>query len=181
MEANPHQVPQPRPENAQKLADTVARLLTRDEKGELEIVRAIRKVMDEAVPIPGTKVRFGLDAVLGLIPGVGDAGSAAVGAYLLRAAHNLGVPTVVMVRMLGHILIDAVLGLVPIIGDYLDVLYKANAKNARLIEEAVVTRETTVKASWWRLFGVFAAFLTIVIGGFVGTVFLAKWLWTSVF
>ncbi len=157
------------------------RLLTRDERGELEIVRTIRRVMDEAVTLPGTNKKFGLDAILGLIPGVGDAGSAAVGAYLLRAAHNLGVPTVVMVRMLGNLLFDAVLGLVPIVGDYLDMLYKANAKNARLIEEAVLNRETTERASWWRLVGVFAAFLVIVLGGFVGTVLLAKWLWTSVF
>lgn len=181
MEANAHQIPQPRPEEAPRLADTVARLLTRDERGELEIVRAIRKVMDEAVPVPGTRIRFGLDALLGLIPGVGDAGSAAVSAYLLRAAHNLGVPTVVMVRMLGNIFVDALIGFVPVIGDYLDVLYKANAKNARLIEEAVVNRETTAKASWWRLVAVFAAFLVIVLGGFVGTVLLTKWLWTSVF
>lgn len=162
------------------MTDAVAKLLTRDEKGELDIVRNIRKVMDEAVGVPGTRIKFGLDAILGLIPGVGDVSSAAVGAYLLKAAHNLGVPTVVMVRMLANLGIDALIGLVPLIGDYLDVLYKANAKNARLIEEAVVNRETTARASWWRLAGVFAAFIAIVLGGFVGTVLLAKWLWTSV-
>lgn len=179
MEAYTHQIPQRGPEDPSRLADTVAKLLTRDEKGELEVVRAIRKVMDEAVPIPGTKMKFGLDSVLGLIPGVGDAGSAAIGAYLLRAAHNLGVPTIVMVRMLVNLTIDAAIGVIPIVGDYLDVLYKANAKNARLIEEAVVNRETTVQASWWRLAGVFTVFLAIVFGGFLGTVLLAKWVWTS--
>lgn len=179
MEAYTHQIPQRRPEDPPRLTDTVAKLLPRDEKGELEIVRAIRKVMDEAVPIPGTRMKFGLDSILGLIPGVGDASGAAVGAYLLRAAHNLGVPTVVMVRMLVNLTIDAAIGVIPIVGDYFDVLFKANSKNARLIEAAVMNRETTVRASWWRLAGVFTVFLAIVLGGFVGTVLLAKWVWTS--
>ncbi len=179
MEANTHQIPKPGPQEAPRLADTVAALLTRDEKGELAIVRALRKWMDEAVTVPGTKIKFGLDSVIGLIPGVGDASSAAIGAYMLQAAHKLGVPTVVLVRMLFNLFIDALIGLIPIVGDYLDVLYKANAKNARLIEEAVVNRETTARASWFRLVGVFAVFLLIVFGGLVGTVFVVKWLWTA--
>ena len=155
-------------------------LLTPDEKGELEIVRAIRKVMDEAVPVPGTKIKFGLDAVLGLIPGIGDLGSAAVGAYILRAGARLGVPTIVLVQMLLNLLIDAAIGVIPIVGDYLDVLYKANAKNARLVEEAVANRETAARASWFKLIAVMAAFAVIVAGGIVGTVFLAKWAWNQV-
>jgi hypothetical protein len=180
VEAHPHQVPKSGPEEAPRLEDAVAKLLTRDEKGELEIVRQLRKWMDEAVTVPGTKLKVGLDAVIGLIPGIGDASSAAIGAYMLNAAHKLGVPTIVMVRMLFNLFIDALIGLIPIVGDYLDVLYKANAKNARLIEEAVVNRETTVRSSWWRLVGVFAVFLLIVFGGIVGTVFFVKWLWTAI-
>ena len=177
MEAHPHQAPKSGPEEAPRLEDAVAALLSRDEKGELAIVRLIRKWMDEAVTVPGTKLKVGLDAVIGLIPGVGDAGSAAIGAYMLNAAHKLGVPTIVMVRMLFNLFIDALIGLIPIVGDYLDVLYKANSKNAKLIEEAVLNRETTARASWWRLVGVFAVFVLIVLGGLVGAVFLAKWLW----
>lgn len=179
MEAHPHQAPKPGPEEAPRLDDAVAALLSRDEKGELAIVRQLRKWLDEAVTIPGIKKKFGLDAIIGLIPGVGDASSAAIGAYMLSAAHRLGVPTIVMVRMLFNLFIDALIGLIPVVGDYLDVLYKANAKNARLIEEAVVNRETTVRASWWRLVGVLAVFAAIVAGGIVGTVFLVKWLWSA--
>jgi hypothetical protein len=133
--------------------------------------------MDEAVTIPGTRLKVGLDALLGLLPGIGDIGSAAISAYLLRVAARLGVPTVVQVRMLLNILIDTVLGMVPIVGDYLDMLFKANAKNAALIVNAVENRATAGRSSWFALVGVFLAFALIVGGGFVGAVFLAKWVW----
>ena len=177
MEAHAHQAPESGPKEAPRLEDTVAKLLTRDEKGELEIIRQIRKWMDEAVTLPGTKLKFGLDPIIGLIPGIGDLSSAAIGAYVLKAANKLGVPTIVMVRMLFNLAIDALIGLIPIVGDYLDVLYKANSKNVALVEQSILNRETTARSSWWRLAGVFAVFFLIVLGGFVGAVFLAKWLW----
>ena len=178
MEANAHQAPESGPQNRPGLA-TLKQLLTRDQQGELEIVRKIAKAMDELITIPGTKIKVGLDPIIGLIPGVGDAGSAAIGAYLIRAANRLGVPAIVQMRMLLNLLIDTLIGLVPIIGDYLDVLYKANAKNAALVEKAVVNRETTARSSWLTFIGVFAAFFLIVIGGIVGTVFLVKWAWNA--
>ena len=156
----------------------MAALLTRDEKGELALIRQIRKWMDEAVTVPGSNLKVGLDAIIGLIPGVGDLSSAAIGGYILHAANKLGVPTVVMVRMLFNLVIDALIGIIPIVGDYLDVLYKANSKNVALVEQAILNRENTARSSWWRLTAVFAAFILIVLGGFVGAVFLAKWIWT---
>lgn len=177
MEAHPHQAPESRPQDAPRVEDAVARLLTRDEKGELEFIRQIRKWMDEAITLPGTNLKVGLDPIIGLIPGIGDLSSAAIGAYVLRAANRLGVPTVVMVRMLFNLVIDTLIGVIPVVGDYLDVLYKANSKNVALVEQAIVNRETTARSSWWRLVGVLAVFVLIVLGGFVGAVFLAKWLW----
>jgi hypothetical protein len=125
-------------------------------------------------------VKVGLDALLGLIPGVGDVGSAAVGAYLLRAAVRLGVPSVVIARMLLNVLIDTVIGLIPFVGDLLDVLYRANAKNARLIVEAVEDRRAAARGSWLKLIGAFLVFALIVGGGIVGTVFALKALWNAV-
>ena len=145
---------------------------------DLQRARQIAMLLDAQFNVAG--IRFGMDAIVGLIPGVGDAGSAAVGAYLLRAAARLGVPTVVIARMLLNVLIDAAIGLIPIVGDYLDVLYKANAKNARLVIDAVENRTTTNRASWFKLLAMFAVFLTIVVGGLVGTVFVVKWVWNAV-
>ncbi len=178
VEAYAHQASLPLAEEIPEL--TPVRVLpSTAQRADLEIVRAIRKVMDEAVPVPGTKVKFGLDALLGLIPGVGDVSSAAIGAYILRAGARLGVPTIVLVQMLFNLLIDAVLGLIPVVGDFLDVLYRANSKNAALVEAAVANRQTTARSSWLKLIGVFAAFAVIVVGGIIGTVLLTKWAWNS--
>ena len=159
---------------------TNVRLLpTEAQEAELAVVRGIAKVMDEAVTIPSTRFKVGLDAVLGLIPGVGDVGSAAVGAYLLRAAVRLGVPSVVIARMLLNVLIDAALGIIPFVGDFLDVMYKANAKNARLIVEAVEDRRATARGSWLKLIAAFGLFALIVGGGIVAAVFALKALWNA--
>ncbi|HEY1188612.1 MAG TPA: DUF4112 domain-containing protein [Gemmata sp.] len=178
MEANAHQAPELRPQEVPELT-TVRILPSQQEEAELLIIRGIAKVMDEAVTIPNTNVKIGLDAVLGLIPIIGDLGSAAVGAYLLRAAARLNVPTVVIARMLLNLLIDASLGLIPIVGDYLDILYKANAKNARLVLEAVENRTSAARYGWFKLIGTFTAFALIVGGGLVGTVYAFKWLWNA--
>lgn len=155
----------------------MAAALAPDERAELAVIRGIRKVMDDAVALPNTNIKIGLDSVLGLIPGVGDLGSAAVGAYVLSAANKLGVPTIVMVRMLFNLAVDAAVGMIPLVGDVFDVLYRANAKNVALVERAVLDRTTTARASWWRMAGVFAVFGAVVVGGLVGTVAVAKWLW----
>ncbi len=178
MEANTYQVPQRGPQEVPELT-TVRILPTQAEQAELAIIRALAKVMDEAVTLPNTNLKVGLDALLGLLPVVGDLSSAAIGAYILRAATRLGVPSVVIAQMLLNLLIDAVLGMVPIFGDYLDVLYKANVKNVALIERAIENRRTAAASSWFKLIGTFGAFALIVGGGIVGTVFAVKWLWNA--
>lgn len=140
-------------------------------------MRAFATLMDSAFTIPGTRLKVGLDSILGLLPGIGDVGSAAISAYLFRTAHRLGVPLVVQVRMLLNILIDTVLGLVPFVGDFLDIVHKANAKNAALIVESVENRGIARRSSWLAVVGIALAFVAIVAGGFVGTVLVAKWVW----
>jgi hypothetical protein len=94
VEAHAHQIPERGPQNPPELT-TVTILPPHEERAELENVRRVAEVMDDAVALPGTRLKVGLDAVLGLIPGLGDLGSAAIGAYLLRSASRLGVPAVV--------------------------------------------------------------------------------------
>ncbi|MBY0458189.1 MAG: DUF4112 domain-containing protein [Gemmataceae bacterium] len=179
MEANAHQVPEPGPQRPPEL--TQVRILpSNEQEAELVIIRGLAKVMDEAVTIPNTNVKVGLDALLGLIPVIGDLGSAAVGMYIVRAAARLNVPTVVLARMMLNLAIDSALGIIPIVGDYLDILYKANAKNARLVVESVENRGATARGSWLKLAGTFAAFVLIVGGGMVATVAGLKWLWNAV-
>ena len=179
MEAHAYQAPKSRPEEARGL--TPVTILPRDEvEADLTIIRGIAKVMDEIVSVPGTRIKFGLDSIIGLIPVVGDAGSAAVSAYLLRAASRLGVPVIVQLRMLMNILVDAVLGVIPFVGDALDVMYKANARNARLVLQSVEHRGPSERSSWFIFIGMLLAMVAIVAGSFVGMIFLARWAWNAV-
>ena len=96
--------------------------------------RSIARLLDTAVRIPGTNIRFGLDAVLGLIPGVGDFAGAALSGYVLLTAARAGAPTTLLARMLANVGLDALVGAVPVLGDLFDVAFKANARNAALLD-----------------------------------------------
>jgi hypothetical protein len=92
--------------------------------------------LDDALRVPGTKIGFGLDAILGfLAPGLGDAATGVASLGLLLLAFKRGLPRVVLARMLGNLALDAVLGAVPVVGDLFDVAWKANRKNLELIEQ----------------------------------------------
>ena len=91
-------------------------------------------MLDEAVRIPGTNIRIGLDALFGLIPGGGDvAGGLFSGLIILQAARD-GAPTPVLGRMLANVAIDVVVGTIPLIGDLFDVAWRANSRNVRLLD-----------------------------------------------
>jgi hypothetical protein len=96
-------------------------------------IESLSRVMDSMVAIPGTNVRLGVDALLGLIPVVGDVISQAISAYLIWEARQLGVSRFTMARMLGNSLVDTVIGAVPLAGDVFDVAFRANMKNLRLL------------------------------------------------
>lgn len=105
-----------------------------EERRQLEEqLRALARLMDNAIEIPGTGWRIGLDPILGLFPGAGDAVSLLVSAYIVAAARRLGVPRRVLARMVGNIALDAVVGAVPLLGDIFDAAFKANVRNLRLL------------------------------------------------
>jgi hypothetical protein len=106
-----------------------------DEHRRLERLRRIATLLDNAVPIPGTKYRVGLDPILGLIPGIGDAIGAAMAGYILVEAVRFGVPRSVLVRMLLNVGLDTAVGAVPGLGDLFDFVWKADAKNLALLHE----------------------------------------------
>lgn len=104
------------------------------ERGHAERVRAMARLLDTAVRIPGTPVRFGLDAVLGLIPGVGDVVGAAASGYIVLAAARLGAPPTVLLRMLLNVGVDTLVGAVPLLGDLFDLGWRSNTRNVALLE-----------------------------------------------
>jgi len=90
-------------------------------------------LFDTAVLIPGTNIRFGLEALLRLWPGVGDAAASMLSLYLLYEASRLGVPRLLIGRMLANVVLEGVLGAVPIAGDAFDVFFRANRRNIALL------------------------------------------------
>ena len=113
------------------------------------VVRAERlaRLMDRAFRLPGTRIRLGLDSLLGLVPGVGDTLALAPSAYILAEAHRLGVPRRDLTRMAGNIGIDWLIGLVPLIGDIFDVGWKANMRNTAILRAHVERSPETKRAA----------------------------------
>ena len=93
----------------------------------------IAKLLDVAFILPGTKVRYGVDGIIGLIPVVGDIIATALSLWVVREARALGAPWHLTARMLGNVAIQGVVGAVPVAGDAFDVLFRANMRNARLL------------------------------------------------
>lgn len=110
-------------------------------------VDRLARILDRAVGIPGTNIRFGLDSILGLVPGMGDVATGALSIYIILEAARLGVPRATLVRMLGNVAIDTVGGSVPIVGDLFDVAWKSNSRNVELLQRHVGAPITTGKAS----------------------------------
>jgi hypothetical protein len=92
-------------------------------------------LLDTAFLIPGTNIRFGLDALIGLVPGIGDAVTTAMSLFIVHEAHQLGAPAHTIARMLGNVAIDGVVGAVPLVGDAFDVMWRSNRRNMRLLRE----------------------------------------------
>jgi len=105
--------------------------LTREQR--VARLEAVAKLLDVAFILPGTKVRYGIDGLIGLIPVVGDIIATALSLWLVREARALGAPWHVTTRMLGNVAFQGLVGTVPVAGDAIDVLFRANMRNARLL------------------------------------------------
>jgi len=101
---------------------------------EIRWIESIATLMDSKFTLPGTRFKFGLDPIIGLIPGIGDITSFAVSGLLVMIMARHGATGKVIILMLLNILLDAVLGGIPIIGNLFDFVYKANNKNIRLLK-----------------------------------------------
>jgi hypothetical protein len=118
------------------LADTDEKHgLTRTTNARLFQARKLARLLDRAVRIPGTNISFGLDALLGLIPGGGDVAGAIFSSYLILLGSRMGLPAHVLTRMIGNVAIDTLGGSVPILGDLFDVAWKSNTRNLEILEQ----------------------------------------------
>ncbi len=96
---------------------------------------SLARFLDSAVRVPGTNIRFGADALLNLIPGVGTLTSKGMSAYLIWEARRLGVPMSTLLRMMGNVGVDFVISAIPLVGWVGDVFYRSNLRNMDLLRE----------------------------------------------
>lgn len=100
-------------------------------------VERIARLLDGAIAVPGTSVTIGLDAVVGLVPVVGDAAGLLASCWLILEAQRLGAPERMLRRMAFNVALDAAVGAIPLVGDVADVLFRANMRNLALIREHI--------------------------------------------
>lgn len=131
----------------------------------------LARLLDTAVRVPGTNVRFGLDAVLGLVPGVGDLAGAAMAGYIVLVAVRAGAPATVLTRMLLNVGLDTVVGSVPVVGDLFDVAWRSNARNVALLDRHLAEPAPTRAASRLVVWGVLLGIALLAVAGLV-----AAWL-----
>ncbi|MEO1465439.1 MAG: DUF4112 domain-containing protein, partial [Cyanobacteria bacterium J06633_1] len=110
---------------------------------KLSRLRRLSKLLDNAISIPGTKISFGLDPLIGLLPGGGDTLTGGIAAYIVVEAARMGIPRDILWKMVGNILIDSCAGTVPVVGDLFDLGWKANVKNIELLEKHLDIAESS--------------------------------------
>jgi len=127
----------------------------------------ITHLLDQAARVPGTSFRFGLDPIIGLIPGLGDAFTALIGMYGLVVARQLGAPVSIQLRMLWNLGVDTIVGAIPLFGDLFDFAFRANTRNRVLLERWLASPRTTHRTS--------ALFLLLLLALMVGLIVGAVW------
>ena len=107
-------------------------------------------LLDNSIVIPGTRFRIGLDAIVGLIPGLGDVLGVVASSYIVREAARLGAPPSLLIRMAFNVAVEGIIGLMPFVGDVFDAVWKANQRNFALLEQHLDHPRRAAKSS--RLF-----------------------------
>jgi hypothetical protein len=142
----------------------------RSRANALAEIETLAWVLDNSIPVPGTGGRrFGVDAVIGLVPIAGDLVSGVIGLYLIWRGSRLGVPKIVLARMLTNSAIDLSIGAIPFIGDVFDLWFKANTRNMNLMKRRLTDPAASTRDDWLVVGGLALAVIgTIVLGaGFV--------------
>ena len=121
-------------------------------------------LLDSSIPLPGTRFRIGIDAILGLVPGLGDLAGVLLSSYIVREAARVGAPPSVLTRMAFNVAVEGLVGLVPFAGDVFDAVWKANQRNYALLEAHLQDPRRTVRSS--------RIFVAILIAGLVAFVVL---------
>jgi hypothetical protein len=152
-----------------KILDADWEVLPPEEKNKRKALEPIFKwlayIMDEVVRVPGTQFRFGLDPLLGLIPGIGDTSSALVSAFALIQAVRIGVPRVLIMRMALNVFVNELIGVVPVVGDAFSFWFKSNARNYEIIKHHRLGTNAPKRSDWLFVIGILLLLFVIVCVG----------------
>lgn len=135
-------------------------------------------LLDSSLPIPGTRLSIGLDALIGLFPVLGDVIGVVLSSYILKEAAALGVSRSILLRMAFNVGVEGLVGMIPFAGDVFDAAFKANQRNVRLLNAYLDAPRQATRASrafiFWLSFAVAGLLLFTCVAGFL----LARWLWS---
>ena len=147
---------------------------------DVELSRRLARILDDAVTVPGTRFGIGLDAVIGLVPGIGDFVGSALSGVIVRDAIRARVPMRVLARMGLNLVVDALLGIVPGVGDVADVVHRATRKNVRLLLRELEKQPLREPPSLAYVVGACALMVLPVLAGLavavLGVWLLVRWL-----
>jgi len=146
----------------------------------IQRLRKLSRLLDNAIAIPGTTFRVGLDPILGLIPGAGDFVGTALSAYIVVEAARLGIPRATLGKMVSNILLESVVGAIPLVGDWFDFAWKANTKNMELLEAHLGVSPASQKVNRWFVFLLVAGLFIVGIGLVTFSVLVIKLLLNAV-
>ncbi len=148
---------------------------------ELEL---LARWMDGVFRVPGVGWRFGLDAILGLLPGVGDTASSVASLYILTAAHRYGVTRATLLRMALNVVLDTTVGALPLVGDIFDVYWKSNQRNVALLNRHMLAAPSEQgklqRSDRWFVVLLITLLALLMIGSIVVAALLFTWLLTAV-
>lgn len=146
----------------------------------LAIADVLAKALDTTVKIPGTSLSVGLDPLLGLIPGIGDALANLIGTIILGLATRLRVPRIVLARMSLNLLINGVVGAIPIAGDLFSVWFQSNMRNAALLRDAAMKPARETRPDWLYVGGIIGGTVVLMLLAIAFVVWVVAKLWTMI-
>jgi hypothetical protein len=139
-----------------------------------ENLEFLSHLLDDFIHIPGTPIRFGLDGIVGFIPGVGDILGGLASSIIILAAWARGIPRVTIARMVLNVAIETAAGALPVVGDLFDIAWRANRRNYKLMQASIAAPQAGRTKSWLFLGGICLVLLVLM----VLPILLAAWIWT---
>ena len=136
-------------------------------------------LLDNSIPLPGTRFRIGLDPLIGLVPGLGDLLGVLLSSYIVREAARLGAPPSVLTRMAFNVALEGLVGLVPVVGDIFDAAWKANQRNFALLDAHFRNPRRAVKSSRLFVAGLAAALVAFIVLTGAAAVLIARAVWQA--